>query len=127
MEGEGLLVELGALDRAGGFLDAEADEVGGGDGLGAYGAGLSVDIGVVIGERVLSVPVAVEGERHVGAQDARQAFGVAGAFVELVGLRVRIDADQPQDRAPWHQLPAEAAEMAGEEIRIAAAGHGKSG
>ena len=31
MEGQGLLVELGLLDRPDGLLDAEADELGGGD------------------------------------------------------------------------------------------------
>ena len=36
---------------------------------------------------------------------------------------VRIDADQAQDRAPGDELPAEAAEMAGLEVRIATAGH----
>ena len=38
MEGQGLLVELGRLDGPGGALDAEADEVGGRDGLSAHGA-----------------------------------------------------------------------------------------
>ena len=36
---EVLLVELGLFDRSGGALDAEADEVGGGDGAGAHRAG----------------------------------------------------------------------------------------
>ncbi len=40
MEGQGLLVELGAFDRAGGSLDAEADEVGGGDGRAQMAQGL---------------------------------------------------------------------------------------
>jgi hypothetical protein len=35
-----------------------------------------------------------------------------------------VDADQAQDRSPRHQLAAEAAEMAGLEIRIASSGHG---
>jgi len=40
MHRQALLVELGALDRAGGLLDAEADEARGGDGQSAEGAGV---------------------------------------------------------------------------------------
>jgi hypothetical protein len=39
MHRQALLVELGALDRSGWLLDAEADEGRGGDGQSAEGAG----------------------------------------------------------------------------------------
>ena len=67
--------------------------------------------------------MAMEGERDFGEQDVEQALGMAGAFLKHEGRRARIDADQAQDRGPCHELPAEAAEMAGGEIGIAAAGH----
>ena len=60
MEGEGLFVELGRLDGAGGALDAEAHQLGRRDVAGADGAGLAVHIGAVIEERALAVPVAVK-------------------------------------------------------------------
>ena len=43
MERQGLLVELGRLDGAGGALDAQADERGGGDRPGADGARPAVE------------------------------------------------------------------------------------
>ena len=82
-----------------------------------------VDVGAVVGHRPGAVPVAVEGQRHLGPQQLAQAVGVAGALLEHVRRRVRIDPDQPQDRPPLNLLPAKAAEMVGEEIGIAFSGH----
>jgi hypothetical protein len=61
MEREGLFVELRRLDGPGGALDAEADEGRGGDGPGAHGAGLAVDISAVFEHRRAAVPMAMEG------------------------------------------------------------------
>ena len=136
MDGEAELVEQGSLDRADGLLDADADQVGRGDIAGADGAGLAVDVGAVVEHRRAAGPMAVEVERHLRPQHARQAFGVTGAFVQHVALshmlglppavlrvRLQIDPDQPQDRPPLHQIAAEKAEMASVEVRIAGAGH----
>ena len=49
MERQALLVEGGCFDRPDGFLDAEAHEISGRDVPGAHGAGLSVNVGAVIG------------------------------------------------------------------------------
>lgn len=124
MNGQGLLVELGLLDRPRRALDAEADEGGGCDGLAAHRAGLAVHVGVVVQHRRPAVPVAGEGQLHAGTQQFAQTFGVAGALVQHEARRVVIDPDQPEDRAPGHELAAEAAEMAGGEVRVAVAGHG---
>lgn len=123
MERQGLLVELRRLHGSGGLLHAEADEVGGRDGLGAHGTGAAVDVLAIVEQRCLAAPVAMEVEGHLGPQDTAQAVGVAGAFLERVGRRVRVDADQPQDLTPRHRTTAEAAEVAGEEVGVAAAGH----
>ena len=47
MHRQGLLVELGLLDRSGGTLDAEADEVGGGDIAGAHRAGADLPLSLL--------------------------------------------------------------------------------
>ena len=47
---------------------------------------------------------------------------MAGAFVQHEARRVGIDADQAQDRAPSDALAAEAAEIVGAEVWVAAAG-----
>jgi hypothetical protein len=75
------------------------------------------DIRVIVEERGpfgfaqdrLAVPVAVESERHLRAQDVAQAFGVAGAFLLHEGRLAGVDAKQAQDAAPGHRLAAEAA------------------
>jgi len=123
MHRQALLVELGALDRAGGLLDAEADEARGGDVLPAHHARLAVDIFVVVEVGGAAAPVAGEGELDPGAQQLRQARGVGGGFVEDVGGRVGVGADDAQDAAPGDELAAEAAQMAGGEVRVAALAH----
>jgi hypothetical protein len=123
VERQRLLVIGGRLDRAGGALDAEADEIRGGYVLAAHGAGPPLDIGIVAGQRRLAGPVAVEGQRDLGAQHGAEAIVVAGAFLQHIRRRIRIDPDQAQYPAPGNQLAAEAAEVAGGEVRIASPWH----
>src|SRR3954454_3555607 len=67
--------------------------------------------------------MAVKGQRDLGPQHLAQAQCVAGAFRQHEARRVGIDADEPQDLAPLDELAAEAAQMAGRELRIAPARH----
>jgi len=124
VERQGLLVEFGRFDGCGRPLDPQSNEVRGRDRAAAHRAGLAVDVATVIEKGRLAVPMAMEGERDAGAQVPPEAIGVAGALAEHEARGVGIDADQAQDRAPGDELPAEAAEMAGLEVRIATAGHG---
>jgi hypothetical protein len=124
VERQGLLVKFGRLDGAGGALEAEADEGLWGDRPGAEGAVAAEHVVVVVGQRRLAAPVAVEGQRQAGAEHGAEALGMTGALLAQVGRLVRIDPEQAKDRAPRDQRPAEAAEVPGGEIRIAAAGHG---
>jgi hypothetical protein len=60
VERQRLLVELGALNRAGRALEAQADELRRGDRPGADRAWRPVDIAAVVGQRPLARPVPVE-------------------------------------------------------------------
>ena len=77
MERQSLLVELGRLDRPGRLLDPQPHQHLGRDRPPAHPARLAGDVGLVVRQRPLAGPMAVEGQRDPRAQQVQLAGEVA--------------------------------------------------